>query len=80
MGAYSEFTHNSEGGGRMTEIEYEITQVYREHGAFVIESNTSWYGRLTFCEEDFNKMGRPTAGDRLILSLRLSKPKANKNE
>ena len=64
----------------MTEIEYTITQIYKEHGAYVIDSNTSWYGRLTFTQEEFDELGRPTVNDVLLLDIRILSEKANKDE
>lgn len=62
----------------MSEIEYRITEVYSEHGRFVICSHTAWLGKLSLSKEEFEEIGRPTVGDTLILSLCPSNQSTNK--
>ena len=64
----------------MTEIEYEITQIYREHDRYALVSHTAWLGNLVLSEEEFDGVGRPTVGDVLILSLRPSEQKVKTDE
>lgn len=61
----------------MIEMEYEITQIYREHDGYVLVSHSTWLGNIVLSEEDFDGVGRPTVGDVLILSLRGSEQSAS---
>ena len=56
----------------MSEIRYLIKGVWNETDRFRITSHTSWLGDLVLSEKEFNDVGRPTAGDEIILTLRPS--------
>jgi len=60
----------------MTNIRYEVSRVSIEFDRYRLSSTTAWLGDLVISEEEFNKIGRPTAGDFLILDIRRCKESA----
>lgn len=53
----------------MKKIKIFVKSVYNEDDSFVLKFKTDWIGDLTLSKTEFDNMGRPTAGDELLVVI-----------